>query len=59
MSKRCPNCGGSNVAEILYGYMEIAGEVKRALDEGEAALGGCCIEPDSPHQSCNECQHRW
>ena len=31
MSKRCPNCNGSNVAKILYGYMEIAGEVKRAL----------------------------
>ncbi len=58
MSKRCPNCGG-NVAEILYGYMDITGEVKRAMDEGRATMGGCCIESDAPHQSCNECQHLW
>lgn len=59
MSKRCPNCGSGSVAEILYGYMDVSGEVKRALDEGRATMGGCCIEPDAPSQSCNECQHLW
>ena len=55
--KTCPNCNGTNVAEIMYGlptqkFME---ELDKEKNKGKYRLGGCCISNDDPAFSCNDC----
>lgn len=52
---KCPQCGGSNVAEILWGLPVFNEELERKLDEGSIVLGGCCITGDDPEWRCNNC----
>ena len=53
----CPNCKGTNVAEIMYGYpsSKFLDELKKDENEGKYQLGGCCISNDDPTFSCNDC----
>ena len=55
----CPNCKGTNVAEIMYGYpsSEFLDELKKDESKGKYQLGGCCISSDDPAFSCNDCGH--
>ena len=57
MMKTCPNCKGTNVAEIMYGYpsSEFLDELKKDENKGKYQLGGCCISNDDPAFSCNDC----
>jgi hypothetical protein len=55
----CPKCGSRNVAQILYGLVQMNDELKQRLDKREITLGGCCVDTDSPSWECNECQHHW
>jgi len=53
----CPDCKGTNVAEIMYGlpsqkFME---ELDKDENKDKYQLGGCCISDDDPAFSCNEC----
>ena len=55
--RTCPNCNGTNVAEIMYGlptqkFME---ELDKEKNKGKYRLGGCCISNDDPAFSCNDC----
>ena len=54
---KCPNCGTSKVAEILYGLPICIDKGK--LDRGEIVLGGCCITGSDPKWHCNRCRHNW
>ena len=56
----CPECGSTRVLPILYGFpsQQLMKEVKETTPP-EVELGGCCIHPDSPDWSCQECEHRW
>lgn len=56
---RCPECGSVDVAEILWGEPAFTEEVRKSLDEGKLALGGCCISSDDPKYECNECRCRF
>ena len=53
----CPNCKGTNVAEIMYGYpsSKILDDLKKDENKGKYQLGGCCISNDDPAFSCNDC----
>ena len=55
--KTCPNCNGTNVAEIMYGYpsAQFLDEMKKDENKGKFQLGGCCISNDDPAFSCNDC----
>lgn len=53
--KRCPVCGASPVASILYGMPAITPELKQKLKEGRITLGGCCISDDDPRWECTSC----
>lgn len=44
----CPYCGSRNIANIMYGMPVFDAELRRELDEGTVALGGCVIEIDRP-----------
>jgi hypothetical protein len=43
----CPKCGSRNVAQILYGLVQMNDELKQRLDKREITLGGCCVDTDS------------
>lgn len=53
----CPYCGSRNIADIMYGMPVFDAKLRRKLDEGKVALGGCEIEFDCPMPShhCNDC----
>ena len=38
MNKKCPHCGSSKTAPILYGYPILNEETKQALDEKKLYL---------------------
>ena len=53
----CPKCKQRTGLEILYGYPDIS--LADAYARGEIALGGCCIDIDSPDRQCMACEHEW
>ena len=53
----CPKCKERSGLEILYGYPDIS--LADAYARGEIALGGCCIDRDSPDRRCMSCGHEW
>jgi len=54
----CPNCKGTNVAEIMYGLpsQEFLEELKKKENKEKYRLGGCCISNNDPKYSCNDCR---
>ncbi len=55
IKRKCPFCGGSDVAEILYGLPAYSDEFERALANHKIVLGGCCITGGEPAAHCNSC----
>ena len=55
--RTCPNCNGTNVGEIMYGYHspQFLDEMNKDENKGKYQLGGCCISNDDPAFSCNDC----
>jgi ribosomal protein S27AE len=53
--RRCPNCGTTPVATILYGMPAYDERMQKDLDEGRIALGGYCIGIDDPTWKCSNC----
>ena len=56
MKKKCPHCGSSKTAPILYGYPILNEETKQALDEKKLYLGGCCVCGIEPEFHCFDCK---
>jgi hypothetical protein len=56
--RKCPKCGASKIANILYGYPGLTDRLQKELDEGKTVLGGCCITGDDPQWECVECHTR-
>jgi hypothetical protein len=52
---KCPRCGHSPVAEILFGLVAITPEIQADLDAGTLALGGCDVTSDDPEWRCTSC----
>ena len=52
----CPLCGSKKIATVIYGLVDIDEEIKKALDAGEIALGGCVRTFfDEPDWKCSDC----
>ena len=54
---KCPKCGEQYIAEIIYGYICISGEIQSKLDKKEYTLGGCCVT--DKNWECNVCYFQW
>ncbi|MEZ6072258.1 MAG: hypothetical protein R3C10_18865 [Pirellulales bacterium] len=54
--ERCPECGATAIAEIMYGLPDFNDDLNRQLDEGRVVLGGCVVSDDAPKWRCNECR---
>lgn len=53
---KCPACGSSRIAEILYGLPAFSAKLKKDLNAGRIVLGGCCETNDDPKWQCADCQ---
>lgn len=53
----CPKCKAKEGLNIEYGMPSY--EAFEASQRGEIALGGCCIDDDSPERRCLKCGHEW
>lgn len=53
----CPACKAKAGMNIEYGMP--TEEAFEASQRGEIALGGCCIDDDSPERRCLKCGHEW
>jgi len=53
--RKCPSCGHTPVASILYGMPGISDELFEKVERGEVIFGGCVIEPDQPTWQCSKC----
>lgn len=62
---KCPYCGSTNTARILYGMPSFSDKLQEKLDSGKLRLGGCCIKTVNsengeiiqidPERHCNNC----
>lgn len=57
--KKCPKCGSTNVAYILYGLLAPSDELDKQLDQGKVRLGGCESDSGNTNWHCNECDNEW
>jgi len=55
----CPNCGGTDIAIILWGLANMDSELNKELEDKKVVLGGCCVSGNDPDLECNDCNHRW
>ena len=62
---KCPYCGSTDIARLLYGKPFFSEELQEQLDSGKVRLGGCCIHVieaedgtmvrTDPEWYCNHC----
>lgn len=55
MNYKCPHCGASEAAKILYGMPEFSAELETSMKNGEVFIGGCCISGEMPKYKCRTC----
>jgi hypothetical protein len=52
---KCPECGSSKIAEILFGLPAFSPSLEKKVKTREIVLGGCCITNDDPSWKCVTC----
>jgi len=53
--RKCPKCGFSPVASILYGMPAYDEELERKLEDKSLVLGGCVVGHEDPKWQCTGC----
>jgi ribosomal protein S27AE len=53
--EKCPVCGFSPVATILYGDIGYSPQLSEQMEKREVVLGGCFIYSDKPRWQCSKC----
>ncbi len=53
----CPKCQSKNVIPIMYGDPTLETLEKSAA--GKLAIGGCCVNDQSPKWHCQDCEHEF
>ena len=53
---KCPYCGSTNTAKILYGMPAFSLELQDKIKRGKIVLGGCCVADNDPDRQCNDCE---
>ncbi|VVO51847.1 hypothetical protein PS900_00336 [Pseudomonas fluorescens] len=57
--RKCPVCGGVDVAENIYGYPDFTAELDDEISKGRVILRGCIVAGAPPKWECNTCKHAW
>jgi rubrerythrin len=59
---RCPSCGGSKVAYVLWGLPAMSRRLRELEGSGDVVIAGCMI-PGEPHAPakwlCRSCGYAW
>jgi hypothetical protein len=55
--KRCPRCGSTNVAKLVFGL--ITPEGAESYRGKNVVFGGCCVPRSEPRSECRECGKRF
>lgn len=58
-SRKCPYCGATKLAKILYGMRFMNEGLMRDLKNHRIVLGGCCISDDDPEYQCVVCGEKF
>lgn len=53
--RKCPNCGVTPIASIIYGMPILSEELMEKEGRGEIVFGGCMIETNQPSWKCTKC----
>lgn len=56
---RCPRCGSTEQARVLWGMPVMDPELEGQLERGEVVLGGCLVGPGSSKWHCRACGFEW
>lgn len=56
---KCPRCGSTNTARILYGLPAFDEELVAKIDAGKIHIGGCCITGFDAKYYCNDCKKKF
>jgi ribosomal protein L37AE/L43A len=56
---KCPACGHSPVAEILYGMPAYSEELMKEEEEGKIVIAGCCISIPNASWECTKCEEQF
>jgi len=56
--EKCPVCGGSPVARIIWGYPNFSPQLEDDLKKGKYTLGGCEVSGDDPVWECSQCHQQ-
>ena len=57
--KGCPECGGTDIAMILYGLPSHELQNSKKVKEKKIVFGGCVVRRDNPELECNDCGWRY
>lgn len=55
MNIKCPRCGGTETAPIMYGMPAFSDELEQTIQNCKIVLGGCCVSEVSPKYHCFGC----
>lgn len=53
---KCPRCGSTHTARILYGTPAFDEELEAKINAGKIHLGGCCVTGFDAKYYCNDCK---
>lgn len=53
--EKCPSCGSTRIADIMYGLPVFSKELEDDLTSGKIALGGYCVTSGDPRWKCTDC----
>jgi hypothetical protein len=52
--KRCPRCSSTDIAEIVWGLVDVD-SFNKEEDKCKYVFRGCCVSDNDPEFSCNNC----
>ena len=55
MKEKCPRCGSTQTAPILYGMPAFDDEMEAKLKAKQLYIGGCCVSGNDPQHHCFGC----
>ena len=57
--KKCPECGGTDIAIIFWGLPQMSKDLEKKVKEKKIVSGGCCVSSGDPKLECNDCKWRY
>ena len=56
---KCPRCGSTQIARILYGMPAFDEDLVAQINAGKIHIGGCCITGFDAKYYCNDCKKKF